>query len=926
MSHELIKLTTIESDASDHVYPLKHGQGDGFHKPNETRPLPGTEMQQGGMRQVSHDTEVGRVTAVSIVCWTWDDQSGRWVHDGLVLLCVLHEGLMLDCQKTTGKNLIWSSAVDCSWWRPNLQNCRREREARWNSVRCYQQRSNEQRRQGCMLGLEALRQETCWTEKNRRCASEFSTGPVTLTRALSQMVSMVCCSASSGWTAFEGTAVRNRRSRVKNWVWLCRARATGGSNVVNIFSQRFRWRIRELNSNIVFHESIQWAFDRNNLAFVKVLGHSVMMLHSDQEPVLVQLLKTVQSRRFERTPVRHGPRTSHQSQSKIENVNQVITGVCWSMWLSLENILLEKMSNDSILLAWPIRHAAWSLTKFFRWSTTGEAHFCVFLARLARVSCHSEKEWCTNTLPCQQAIWIRDGTMESGLTRHQWQTNTSFWQKMEFRKQDRCTAWHPRRSSWSVSWRKLENFVWMTWQRIWSQRLRRTRTKVHLDVGVCVWRPRSWCGLEQHLDAAAVPDRDPTRKHVGCDREGHWLTRKKARVRERSEQNWIDCKNDSGAPTANSGDAPGAITITIFQSCCADARADTKHSERADGFTDGTGSTGAQRAKGSATEGDIVKWNVHGTGGEGRTSTIAPMMESFGLIVLLDSAPSSKDETTTGSLHAINGIDVAAALVPEEDVWQFEVMKTCAREIQFQVGEQESAAIVDREDPNVSKTINVCEARTGEKLNSEEMRKSKAKEVQVLDEFEVKVKIVKSEIRMTPGKEGWSKWVITRKDPNKASVRVVWSQPSRRQYSVEIRDQVYQEMWMVEWLLWTSSASELLATCSFGECKFRGSEGLAEQRYHFVLRGTTQGPPQETKDLEFAQESLRYSWHESSVCNARGGRFQRTRSSVRRIGAKVILERNVEDVRRLLERWPHSCHFRCQSKRSWAVGAWEVQG
>ena len=79
-------------------------------------------------------------------------------------------------------------------------------------------------------------------------------------------------------------------------------------------------------------------------------------------------------------------------------------------------------------------------------------------------------------------------------------------------------------------------------------------------------------------------------------------------------------------------------------------------------------------------------------------------------------------------------------------------------------------------------------------------------------------------------------------------VRVVWSQPSRRQYSAEIKDQVYHEMWMVEWPLWSS----------FGECKLRGFEGLAEQRYRFVLRGTTQGPPQETKDLEVAQESLRF--------------------------------------------------------------------
>ena len=59
-----------------------------------------------------------------------------------------------------------------------------------------------------------------------------------------------------------------------------------------------------------------------------------VMLHSDQEPVLVQLLKTVQNRRFERTSMRHGPRTSHQSQSKIKNVNQVTT--------TLENLLREK--------------------------------------------------------------------------------------------------------------------------------------------------------------------------------------------------------------------------------------------------------------------------------------------------------------------------------------------------------------------------------------------------------------------------------------------------------------------------------------------------------------------------------------------------------------------------------------------------------
>ena len=67
MSHELCKLTMIDSDASVHACPPRHGQGDGFRKSSETRLLltaSGAEMQQRGMSQVSYDTEVGRLTAV----------------------------------------------------------------------------------------------------------------------------------------------------------------------------------------------------------------------------------------------------------------------------------------------------------------------------------------------------------------------------------------------------------------------------------------------------------------------------------------------------------------------------------------------------------------------------------------------------------------------------------------------------------------------------------------------------------------------------------------------------------------------------------------------------------------------------------------------------------------------------------------------
>ena len=43
-----------------------------------------------------------------------------------------------------------------------------------------------------------------------------------------------------------------------------------------------------------------------------------------------------------------------------------------------------------------------------------------------------------------------------------------------------------------------------------------------------------------------------------------------------------------------------------------------------------------------------------------------------------------------GGLYVIDGIDIVATLVPEEEVWQFEATETCTTETQMQDGEQES--------------------------------------------------------------------------------------------------------------------------------------------------------------------------------------------------------------------------------------------
>ena len=69
-------------------------------------------------------------------------------------------------------------------------------------------------------------------------------------------------------------------------------------------------------ATLCFTKAFSEYLKETTVALVEVLGHTVVMLHSDQEPVLVQSLKTVRNRRPIETLVRHGPRIRHQNQSK----------------------------------------------------------------------------------------------------------------------------------------------------------------------------------------------------------------------------------------------------------------------------------------------------------------------------------------------------------------------------------------------------------------------------------------------------------------------------------------------------------------------------------------------------------------------------------------------------------------------------------
>ena len=212
-------------------------------------------------------------------------------------------------------------------------------------------------------------------------------------------MSVVHCGASGGQTAFEGADEAVPRIEF-DFADLGREEdqvlPIPSLNAVNFGSE-------SLSATLCPTKAFSDYLVETILAFVEALGHNVVTLHSDQEPVLAQLLKAVQSRRVKRTLVRHGPRARHQSQGKIENAID----------------LREKLPSDSILLAWLIRHAAWCLTRFQVKNDGRTAFVRVFgKAYTSQVLPFGERDVLVHA-PCRQAIWIGDGAMESGLARRQ---------------------------------------------------------------------------------------------------------------------------------------------------------------------------------------------------------------------------------------------------------------------------------------------------------------------------------------------------------------------------------------------------------------------------------------------------------------------------------------------------------------------------
>ena len=300
--HEkLCELIMIDSGASVHVCPPEHGQENGLRKPKEMRPLltaPGTEMKQHGMRQVSSDTEVGKVTAdhrvldVRRPIWLLGSMmdSGRDVH------------FTKDrCwrAKDDGKELdmIRSGGVFFEAARPSRPSSREASTLELNPMTAAEVEHAAFGIPGPAAGA------TLDGDGEPTVRIRVPTGPATPSteeRALHEASGHVPRHCWCQWCiaarAADKPHLRVQQPRIEfDFAELGREEdqvlpVPSLNAVVDVGSE-------SLSATLCPTKAFREYLVETILAFVEELGHNVVMLHSDQELVPVQVLRSVQSRR-----------------------------------------------------------------------------------------------------------------------------------------------------------------------------------------------------------------------------------------------------------------------------------------------------------------------------------------------------------------------------------------------------------------------------------------------------------------------------------------------------------------------------------------------------------------------------------------------------------------------------------------------------
>ena len=101
----------------------------------------------------------------------------------------------------------------------------------------------------------------------------------------------------------------------------------------------------------------EWTVDRI-VEDIDDLGHIDVILKSDGEPSIVQLLKKVKAKRVNNTIIEHPPAYDPQSNGVAERAAKTVQGQARTLKFAVEARISEKISEASEIIPWMVRRAA----------------------------------------------------------------------------------------------------------------------------------------------------------------------------------------------------------------------------------------------------------------------------------------------------------------------------------------------------------------------------------------------------------------------------------------------------------------------------------------------------------------------------------------------------------------------------------------
>jgi hypothetical protein len=122
---------------------------------------------------------------------------------------------------------------------------------------------------------------------------------------------------------------------------------------------------KSVSAHLVFKKgNVDWVADRV-VEDIDKFGHSNnVCIKSDQEPALVDLVRTIKSKRKGETMIEHSKVYDSQSNGVVERAIQTVEGLTRTLKMSLERKIKKSIPSKHPIMTWLVEHVADLLNKY----------------------------------------------------------------------------------------------------------------------------------------------------------------------------------------------------------------------------------------------------------------------------------------------------------------------------------------------------------------------------------------------------------------------------------------------------------------------------------------------------------------------------------------------------------------------------------